>query len=152
MIETIRIGHMIGPPLWKLSIRKFELKMPPDAAGVGEAAGAALAVVVAGEPATVAGESAVVAAGDIPGAVAGDIPGAVAGDPKGATPGAVAAEAGLVAGETCGATAGAVAGDVAGDAAGGGCARLASASVTEKKQTVSSVFIFKDGWKTGSIR
>jgi hypothetical protein len=148
IIETIRIGHMIGPPLWKLSIRKFELKTPPDAAGEGEAAGAALAV-AAGEAAVVAGGSPFVAAGDIPGARAGDIAGA----PKGVIPGAAAAglvpRAGVVAGATCGGTAGGAAGDVAG---GGGWARLASASVKEQKQTVSGVFIFKDGWKTGSIR
>jgi hypothetical protein len=146
-METTRIGHMIGPPLVKFSIRKFELKTPPFAAGVGDAAGAALAV-AAGEAAVVPGGSPVVAAGDIPGERAGDMAGA----PKGVTPGAAAAglipRAGDVAGATCGWTAGGAAGDVA----GGGCARLASASVKEQKQTVSSVFIFRDGWKTGSIR
>ncbi|MEP6685732.1 MAG: hypothetical protein ABJB22_03055 [Verrucomicrobiota bacterium] len=132
---------MIGPPLLKLSIRKFELKRPPVAAGAEEAAGAALAAVI--------GEVAVVAAGDMPGATAGDIPGASAGDmagvPMGEIPGAVAAglipRAGLVAGVNCGGTAG----DAGGDMAGDGCARLESASVKEQKQTVSSVFIFRDG-------
>jgi len=128
---------MIGPPLRKLSIRKFELKTPPDAAGVAEIAGAALAAVVAGE-----------VAGDIPGAMAGDVAGETIGEIPGAVVAGLMPRAGLVAGATCSGTAG----DVAGDVAGGGCARQASASVREQEQTVSSVFIFKDGWKTGSIR
>src|SRR6478672_5335252 len=45
MTETIRIGHMIGPPLRKLSIKKFPVTAGPveaagladaDAAGAGE--------------------------------------------------------------------------------------------------------------------
>src|SRR5437879_10981712 len=44
MIDTIRIGHMIGPPFWKLSIRKC---VQPDFTGAAtdaaaEAAGTAL--------------------------------------------------------------------------------------------------------------
>ena len=36
MIDTIKIGHMIGPPFWKLSIRKF---VQPDFTGcAGDAA------------------------------------------------------------------------------------------------------------------
>ena len=142
---------MIGPPLVKFSIRKFEVKTPPFAAGVGEAAGAALAV-AAGDTAVVAGESAVVAAGDIPGAIAGDIPGATEGAPIGEPRGAMGAVvAGLRprAGVASGAMEGGAGGDMAGD---GGCARLASASEKEQRQTVSSVFIIMDGWKTGSIR
>src|SRR5438046_6824142 len=41
MIDTIKIGHMIGPPLWNLSINQLLPKRPVSAAG--EAAGAALA-------------------------------------------------------------------------------------------------------------
>src|SRR5207247_10020169 len=41
MIDTIKIGHMIGPPLWNLSINQLLPKRPGSAAG--EAAGAALA-------------------------------------------------------------------------------------------------------------
>jgi hypothetical protein len=29
MIETMRIGHMMGPPLRKFSTKKFEAKTPP---------------------------------------------------------------------------------------------------------------------------
>src|SRR6266576_695329 len=40
MIETIRIGHMIGPPLRKLSIKKLPVKGGPAFnAGLAEAAG-----------------------------------------------------------------------------------------------------------------
>src|SRR5205823_3877033 len=42
MIDTIKIGHMIGPPLWNLSINQLLPKRPVSAAG--EAAGAAAAV------------------------------------------------------------------------------------------------------------
>src|SRR5438034_3095883 len=45
MIDTIKIGHMIGPPLWNLSINQLLPKRPGSAAG--EAAGAALAATVA---------------------------------------------------------------------------------------------------------
>ena len=128
---------MIGPPLWKLSIRKFELKTPPEGAGEAEATGASVAAA--------AGEAAAVAAGDMPGTPAGDIPGAIAGDmaglPIGLIPGAVAA--GLV--PKAGLIPGAVGAGAAGDAAGDvpGCPRLESARVKEKKQTVSSVFIIR---------
>jgi hypothetical protein len=78
MIETIKIGHMIGPPLMKLSTRKFLLNTPPPvAAGAGEAVGEAPVLAVAGE---------VPAAGDAPSA--GDVPG-TAGDPDIVAPGAV---------------------------------------------------------------
>jgi len=109
--------------------------------------------VAAGETAG-AGESAVVVVGDIPGPVAGDIPGAMAGDmpgategaprgePKGAMLGAVVAGLRPRAGVASGAMEGGAAGDMAGD---GDCARLASASEKEQRQTVSSVFIIMDG-------
>src|SRR5881409_1445519 len=45
MIDTIKIGHMIGPPLWNLSINQLLPKRPGSAAG--EAAGAALAAAAA---------------------------------------------------------------------------------------------------------
>src|SRR3954453_5255021 len=72
-IETIRIGHMIGPPFLKLSIRKFPVVVSTftgaaDAAGDAPAAG----LKVASPLAPGAG-----AAGDVPGA-----PGA-AGPPAG---------------------------------------------------------------------
>ena len=37
----IKIGHMIGPPFLKLSIRKLELKMPGFGVGAGVAEGLA---------------------------------------------------------------------------------------------------------------
>src|SRR3954452_17074464 len=42
MTDTIRIGHMIGPPLPKLSMQKFPVSAGPAgvAAGLAEAAGA----------------------------------------------------------------------------------------------------------------
>src|SRR5437016_11440624 len=74
MMETMRIGHMIGPPLRKLSIKKLPLSAVCGAAEVA-----------AGDP-VVAGDSVAVtvdpgagerpAAGDIPGARAGDMPAA----------------------------------------------------------------------------
>src|SRR5471032_516238 len=56
--ETTRIGHMIGPPLRKLSTKKFlSIALSGIAAtdGLALAAGGALAVVVAGDVAAVAG-------------------------------------------------------------------------------------------------
>src|ERR1700730_7229968 len=44
MMETIRIGHMIGPPLRKLSIRKFPLiALTFSAVGEGDAVGDTMA-------------------------------------------------------------------------------------------------------------
>src|SRR5947207_4789820 len=61
MIDTIKIGHMIGPPLWNLSINQLLPRRPGSAAG--EAAGAALAAA-----AVAAGLSAPAGAGLVPGA------------------------------------------------------------------------------------
>src|SRR5437763_15030567 len=48
MIDTIKIGHMIGPPFWKLSIRKFVQPVlgggATDAAGLEAGEAAALEV------------------------------------------------------------------------------------------------------------
>jgi hypothetical protein len=63
MIDTIRIGHMIGPPLRKFSIRKLVQPVSFFAAAA-EAPGAPLAV---------AGDAPVLVAGA---PVAGDVPGA----------------------------------------------------------------------------
>src|SRR6266481_1512717 len=46
MIDTIKIGHMIGPPLWNLSINQLLPKRPASAAGEA-AGGAALAAAAA---------------------------------------------------------------------------------------------------------
>lgn len=79
MIETIKIGHMIGPPLRKLSIRKF---VQPVLAGgavgaAGEAAGLSVAEIAGlGIAPGAAGEAtAPGAAGEVmPGAAAaGDV-------------------------------------------------------------------------------
>src|ERR1700693_2766570 len=59
--ETSRIGHMIGPPLRKLSTKKFLSNALSGTAGVAAAAlaaGEAIAVVVAGD---------ITATGDMPG-------------------------------------------------------------------------------------
>ncbi len=81
VIETSRIGHMIGPPLWKLSIRKFPVSTcpvpgKPAAAGEGEVPAAAGCI-----PAAV--EGFIPSTGDNPGMLAGLIAGAVPGIPAG---------------------------------------------------------------------
>src|ERR1700726_4741660 len=82
MIDTIRIGHIMGPPLRKLSMRKLPLNMPVgfvSAAGEVVAAGDALSVAAtlspgAGEPATdPAGEVAVAGAGEMAAAGGDDV-------------------------------------------------------------------------------
>jgi hypothetical protein len=111
----MRIGHMIGPPFLKLSTKKFLSKVPS-----GIEAGEALA------PA--AGEAmAVVVAGDIA-AVAGVMPAA----------GETAAAAGLVI--VAGAVAAAAAGEVPGGG-GGGWPKEVNARVAEQRLAISSVFI-----------
>src|SRR6059058_188016 len=47
-IDTRRIGHMIGPPLRKLSMMKLLLQ--PPASGAGDALGAGLKVAVTAAP------------------------------------------------------------------------------------------------------
>src|SRR6266508_3449030 len=48
MIDTIRIGHIIGPPLWNLSINQLPARKPVGcASAAGEAAGDGLVVVAA---------------------------------------------------------------------------------------------------------
>src|SRR5437868_8804251 len=49
IIDTIRIGHMTGPPLWNLSINQLLPNTPPlvCASAAGEVAGAALAAAAA---------------------------------------------------------------------------------------------------------
>ena len=125
-IETIRIGHMIGPPLLKLSMKKFLLSgaasvgiaVAPGAPGAALAPGAPGAALAAGAAAAgavatgTAGE--VVTAGIAP-AAAGDIavsavaPGAAAVPASGATDragdaavSAGAFKSGLPAGEAAG--------------------------------------------------
>ena len=99
MIDTIRIGHMIGPPFWKLSIRKFvQPVLGGGAAGAaGLAAGEAAPVKVAettglgiapGAPGEVAGALGAPSAGD------GIAPGAAGDATAPGTPGVVATPGG----------------------------------------------------------
>src|SRR3982751_3513996 len=85
-IDTIKIGHMIGPPLRKLSIRKLPLleSLLAPAAGEALAPGDALKVAVTLAPGAGGVPVVVAAPGDIaaPGAVDG-APGAA---PVGGTP------------------------------------------------------------------
>jgi hypothetical protein len=101
---------MIGPPFLKLSIRKFELKIPGFGVGAGVAAGAALAAAVAAGETPGAGDSKVTGT-EAPGLAIGDMPG-MAGDIAGDVPG--------IAGDI--AAAGVVIGGIeaAGDSSGGG--------------------------------
>jgi hypothetical protein len=74
----MRIGHMIGPPFLKLSIRKLELKIPGFGVGGADtvglaAAGGAVVVVAPGAPG--AGDSNVTGT-DAPGLAKGCVPGA----------------------------------------------------------------------------
>src|SRR5439155_20686580 len=130
MIDTMRIGHMIGPPFRKLSIKKLELSplgfsVPPLGAGLN------VAVTVAAGDVTAPG--AVGAAGPPGGTLeVGSCAGA-AGFTAAGAPGLAAAGApGL-------ATGGAPGGDVCGGA--GDCASEFSANASEIRQAVSSVFI-----------
>src|SRR5215467_2505322 len=59
MIETIRIGHITGPPLWNLSINQLLPSTPPLGCASGAGGGAAAAGLDA---------AAAAAAGDSPGA------------------------------------------------------------------------------------
>ncbi|HEX7516556.1 MAG TPA: hypothetical protein VF345_04645 [Chthoniobacterales bacterium] len=119
---------MIGPPLRKLSTKKFlsiALSGIAAADGLALAAGETLAVVVAGDIAAVAGV--MPAAGESPGAaglviVAGATAGFEAG---GGTAGATGPPGGLT-------------GDVPG---GGGWPKEVNTSVTEQRLAISSVFI-----------
>src|ERR687887_2577469 len=79
-IDTMRIGHMIGPPLRKLSIKKLPVgtrcpQTPCSTGGDAPAAGLTVALAVAPGAAGPAGDIPA-AARDVPGAPAGDIPGA----------------------------------------------------------------------------
>src|SRR5438876_2184292 len=152
IIDTIRIGHMIGPPLRKLSIKKLPVGAGPAgtaglAAAAGEAAGERPPLNVAVTLAPGAGVIAPAPAGDIPSAPPGDIPGAPGGGMGAPGLGATAGFAG-----TAGLTGGAgftgggfwAAGAVAFGGGGGGAAgRFWANTVSAVKlmQIVSSVFI-----------
>src|SRR5204862_5139874 len=160
MIDTIKIGHMIGPPLWNLSINQLLPKRPVSAAGEA-AGGAALAaaaaaglsapacaglnVAVTGAP----GAAGCPAAPGCPGAAgccAAGCPGAAgccaAGCPGGTfVAGACAAAAGFAGAWAAGfvpAAGGACLG-------GGDCASEISANASKDRQVASSVFIIEAG-------
>src|SRR6266513_1233630 len=74
MIDTIKIGHMIGPPLWNLSINQLLARKPVGcASGLGETAGDGL-VAVAAPGLAPAGAPGLAAAG-APGLATGGAPG-----------------------------------------------------------------------------
>src|SRR5438094_7660703 len=59
MIDTIKIGHMIGPPLWNLSINQLLPSTPPlgcASAGAGAAGAAAAGLTAALAAAVAAGD------------------------------------------------------------------------------------------------
>src|SRR5437764_1814934 len=152
MIDTIRIGHMMGPPLRKLSM----MKLPVSFGFSGTPAEALGAAAGFGTPAAV--EGLIPGAGDRPG-IPGCVPGAVGaatgavpfcGAPgaivaAGIVPGAVVVVAGpvVVAGGTPAAV-GAVVGGAPAPAGGGGfvCPKEFSASsAAEQTEAVRSFFI-----------
>ena len=135
MIETIRIGHMIGPPLRKLSIKKFELN-PLGFAAASAGAGLSVAVTVAAGDVTAPGGG-----GGTPGAPGGKLAVGSCGGAAGFTG---AAAGGLAAAGAPGFTVGGgPGGDVCGGA--GDCADEVSASASENRQAVSNVFIVETG-------
>src|SRR6266446_6662564 len=80
IIDTIRIGHMIGPPLRNLSISQLLLSTPPvSAAGAALATGDALAAGLRVVVTVVPGIGDPPVTGEIPWAGAGDMPGAAGG-------------------------------------------------------------------------
>src|SRR5260370_3460852 len=80
IIDTIRIGHMIGPPLRNLSISQLLLSTPPvSAAGAALATGDALAAGLRVVVTVVPGIADPPVTGEIPWAGAGDAPGAPGG-------------------------------------------------------------------------
>src|SRR5204862_309568 len=127
MIDTTRIGHMIGPPFRKLSISQLLAVAAPGAGLSAPAAGLKVAVIVA---AGAAGAP----RGGLP--VVGSCAGA-AGFTAAGAPGLAAAGApGLAAGEIPG-------GAVCGGA--GDCANEVSVIASEHRHAISSVFIVEAG-------
>src|SRR6266496_6368843 len=149
MIDTIKIGHMIGPPLWNLSINQLLPKRPVSDAGEA-AGGAALAAAAA------AGLSAPACAG-LNVAVTG-APGAAGCPAAPGCPGAAGCCAAACPGGTFVAGACAAAPGFAGAWAagfvpaaggaclgGGDCASEISANASKDRQVASSVFIIEAG-------
>ena len=137
MIDTIKIGHMIGPPLWNLSINQLPARKPVGCgSAVGETAGDGLVAVAAAGLVTAPGAGLSVTGMDAPG-TAGCWPCGtfVAGDCMGA--------AGFTAAGFVGACApGLVPGAPGGFCAGGGdCATNVNASASEQAEAMNGVFI-----------
>src|SRR5436190_10767253 len=159
MIDTIKIGHMIGPPLWNLSINQLLPKRPGSAAG--EAAGAALAATVAAGLSAPGCPGLNVAVTGAPGAAgcpaAPGCPGAAgccaAGCPGAAGCCAAACPGGTFVAGACAAAAGFAGAWAAGfvPAAGGAClgggdcASEINANASKDRQVASSVFISEAG-------
>src|SRR5205809_6680522 len=158
MIDTIKIGHMIGPPLWNLSINQLLPKRPVSAAGEA-AGGAALAAAAAAGLSAPACAGLNVAVAGAPGAAgcpaAPGCPGAAgccaAGCPGAA--GCCACPGGTFVAGACAAAAGFAGAWAAGfvPAAGGAClgggdcASEISANASKDRQEASSVFIIEAG-------
>jgi hypothetical protein len=145
MIDTIRIGHITGPPLWNLSINQLPARKPVGcASAVGDAAGDGLVAVAAAGLVTAPGAGLSVTGMDAPGTAgccpcgtAGCCPCGtfVAGDCMGA--------AGFTAAGFVGAcAAGLVMGAPGGFCAGGGdCATNVSTSASKQADAMNDVFI-----------
>src|SRR5437016_4919220 len=160
MIDTIKIGHMIGPPLWNLSINQLLPKRPVSAAGEA-AGGAALAAAAAAGLSAPACAGLNVAVTGAPGAAgcpaAPGCPGAAgccaAGCPGAAGCCAAACPGGTFVAGACAAAAGFAGAWAAGfvPAAGGAClgggdcASEISANASKDRQVASSVFIIEAG-------
>src|SRR6059058_3100054 len=160
MIDTIKIGHMIGPPLWNLSINQLLPKRPVSAAGEA-AGGAALAAAAAAGLSAPACAGLNVAVTGAPGAAgcpaAPGCPGAAgccaAGCPGAAGCCAAACPGGTFVAGACAAAAGFAGAWAAGfvPAAGGAClgggdcASEINANASKDRQVASSVFISEAG-------
>src|SRR5205809_1667243 len=160
MMDTIKIGHMIGPPLWNLSINQLLPKRPVSAAGEA-AGGAALAAAAAAGLSAPACAGLNVAVTGAPGAAgcpaAPGCPGAAgcwaAGCPGAAGCCAAACPGGTFVAGACAAAAGFAGAWAAGfvPAAGGAClgggdcASEISANASKDRQVASSVFIIEAG-------
>src|SRR4029077_12045415 len=166
MIDTIKIGHMMGPPLWNLSINQLLPKRPASAAGeavggaaLGAAAAAGLsAPACAGLNVAVTGAPGAAGCPAAPGCpTAPGCPGTpgccAAGCPGAAGCCAAACPGGTFVAGACAAAAGFAGAWAAGfvPAAGGAClgggdcASEISANASKNRQVASSVFIIEAG-------
>jgi len=136
MIDTIKIGHIIGPPLWNLSINQLPPRKPGGCSGLADTTGEAPVVAAAGLCPAGAGLN--VTGTDAPGAAGCPAGTFVAGDCAAAAGFVGACAAGLVPGAPAGAVAGACPG-------GGDCANEISANASKERDVLSNVFIVEAG-------